>query len=62
LIGVAANDGSDAAHLLFWPVAGASIVVVTLLSVLELFVACLQAFVFTFLTATFIGLAMHPEH
>jgi F-type H+-transporting ATPase subunit a len=32
------------------------------LSMLELFVACLQAFVFTFLTSIFIGLAMHPQH
>jgi len=40
----------------------ASIGLVVCLSLLELFVACLQAFVFTFLTAIFIGLAMHPEH
>jgi len=32
------------------------------LSLLELFIACLQAYLFTFLTATFIGLAMHPQH
>jgi F0F1-type ATP synthase membrane subunit a len=29
---------------------------------LELFVAMLQAYVFTMLTATFIGLAVAPEH
>jgi len=32
------------------------------LSVLELFVALVQAYVFTFLTAVFMGLALHPEH
>jgi F-type H+-transporting ATPase subunit a len=62
MIGVAANDGSDLANFLFWPVTTMSVGMVTLLSLLELMVACLQAFVFTFLTATFIGLAMHPQH
>jgi F-type H+-transporting ATPase subunit a len=32
------------------------------LSVLELFVAFLQAYVFTFLTALFMGMNMNPEH
>ncbi len=32
------------------------------LSLLELFVAFLQAYVFTFLTALFMGMQMHPEH
>lgn len=32
------------------------------LCVLELFIACLQAFIFTFLTAVFISLSVHPEH
>ncbi len=31
------------------------------LSLLELFVAFLQAYVFTFLTALFIGMARHPH-
>ena len=35
---------------------------VTALSLLELFIAGLQAFIFTFLTAVFIGLAKHPPH
>ena len=35
---------------------------VTLLGLLELFVAFLQAYVFTFLTAVFTGMAMHPSH
>src|SRR5262249_21709695 len=32
------------------------------LSLLELFVAFLQAFIFTFLTALFVGMAVHPAH
>jgi F-type H+-transporting ATPase subunit a len=32
------------------------------LSLLELFVAFLQAYIFTFLTAIFMGMAMHPAH
>ncbi len=43
-------------------VAPFSVALVTALSMLELFIAGLQAFVFTFLTAVFIGLAKHPAH
>ncbi len=39
-----------------------SVLGVTALSLLELFVAFLQAFVFTFLTALFLGMALHPSH
>jgi len=39
-----------------------SVVLVTALSLLEIFIAGLQAFIFTFLTAVFIGLAKHPPH
>ena len=39
-----------------------SIALVTALSLLELFIAGLQAFIFTFLTAVYIGLAKHPPH
>jgi F-type H+-transporting ATPase subunit a len=39
-----------------------SISLVTALTLLELFIAGLQAFIFTFLTAVFIGLAKHPPH
>ncbi len=42
-------------------VASASIVVTTLMSLLELFVAFLQAYIFTFLTAIFIGFAISEE-
>jgi F-type H+-transporting ATPase subunit a len=46
----------------FWPVTVASVATIVALSLLEIFVGLLQAFVFVFLTATFIGMAMHPEH
>jgi F-type H+-transporting ATPase subunit a len=39
-----------------------SVSLVTALSLLEIFIAGLQAFIFTFLTAVFIGLAKHPPH
>jgi F-type H+-transporting ATPase subunit a len=39
-----------------------SIVGVVLLSLLELFVAVLQAYIFTFLSAMFIGASVHPQH
>ncbi len=47
---------------MYWIVAPFSVVLVVALSCLELFIAGLQAFIFTFLTAIFIGLAKHPQH
>ncbi len=47
---------------LYWIVTPFSVILVTALSLLELFIAGLQAFIFTFLTAVFIGLAKHPAH
>ncbi len=43
-------------------VAGASIAIVVAMSLLELFVAFLQAYIFTFLTTIFIGLILSEEH
>jgi F-type H+-transporting ATPase subunit a len=43
------------------PVAAASVLGVIALSLLELFVAFLQAYIFTFLSALFIGSAVHPH-
>jgi F-type H+-transporting ATPase subunit a len=40
----------------------ASVAGVVALSLLELFVAFLQAYVFVFLTSLFMGMALHPEH
>ncbi len=47
---------------LFWTVTFGSVFGATALSMLELFVAFLQAFIFTFLTALFLGSTIHPEH
>jgi F-type H+-transporting ATPase subunit a len=40
----------------------ASILGIVALSLLEIFVAFLQAYIFVFLTSLFMGMAMHPEH
>jgi F-type H+-transporting ATPase subunit a len=42
--------------------AGISVAAATAIYMLELFVALLQAYVFTFLTAVFMGMAANPEH
>jgi F-type H+-transporting ATPase subunit a len=39
-----------------------SVLGVVALSLLEIFVAFLQAYVFTFLTALFMGMSLHPQH
>jgi F-type H+-transporting ATPase subunit a len=49
-------------YYLWGGVTFASVLGVTALSLLELFVAFLQAYVFVFLTALFMGMALHPEH
>jgi F-type H+-transporting ATPase subunit a len=43
-------------------VAIASVIGAVFISLLELLVAFLQAYIFTYLTALFIGMAVHPEH
>jgi F-type H+-transporting ATPase subunit a len=45
----------------FFIVAPVSLAGVLALSLLELFIAFLQAYIFTFLSAIFIGLALHPH-
>jgi F-type H+-transporting ATPase subunit a len=52
---------ASAQSLWWWGVMPASILGATALSMLELFVAVLQAYVFTFLSALFIGMAVHPH-
>ncbi|MEM9187096.1 MAG: F0F1 ATP synthase subunit A [Planctomycetota bacterium] len=47
--------------LVWWVVMPVSIAGAVAISVLELFVAFLQAYVFTFLSALFIGAAVHPH-
>jgi F-type H+-transporting ATPase subunit a len=43
-------------------VVGISVAGATAIYMLEIFVGLLQAYVFTFLTAVFMGMAAHPEH
>jgi F-type H+-transporting ATPase subunit a len=45
-----------------WAVSGVSVAASVAISMLELFIALLQAYVFAFLTAVFMGVALHPEH
>jgi F-type H+-transporting ATPase subunit a len=52
----------DAPGYIAWPITIGSVLGVTLLSLLELFVAFLQAFIFVFLTALFLGSTLHPAH
>jgi F-type H+-transporting ATPase subunit a len=56
--------GEAAQHFtpLWGTVTVASVLGVVALSLLELFVAFLQAYVFTFLTALFMGMSMYPQH
>jgi F-type H+-transporting ATPase subunit a len=53
---------ADAAHTYLWyAVTPASIFGAVALSLLELFVAFLQAYIFVFLSALFVGMALHPH-
>jgi F-type H+-transporting ATPase subunit a len=52
----------DTAPYIFWGITAGSVLGVTALSLLELFVAFLQAFIFVFLTALFLGSTLHPAH
>ncbi len=50
-----------AASIVWWGVAPVSVLGATALSLLELFVAFLQAYIFVFLSSLFIGAAAHPH-
>ena len=52
---------ASALSMAWWAVAPASVLGAVALSLLELFVAFLQAYIFTFLSALFIGMAVHPH-
>jgi F-type H+-transporting ATPase subunit a len=52
----------NAAPLLWGGITVASVLGVVALSLLELFVAFLQSYIFVFLTALFMGMALHPSH
>jgi len=49
------------ATLAWWAVMPASLFGAVAISLLELLVAFLQAYIFTFLSALFIGMAVHPH-
>jgi F-type H+-transporting ATPase subunit a len=62
LIIVTVGEASQGVTLT-WSIATViSVLGVTALSVMELFVAFLQAYVFVFLTSLFLGMALHPSH
>lgn len=52
---------ATAGSMLYWGVMPASVLGATTLSLLELLVAFIQAYIFAFLTALFIGTAVHPH-
>ena len=58
---IVAFIAASASSLAWWGVMPASVLGATALNLLELFVAFLQAYIFTFLTALFIGMAVHPH-
>jgi len=58
-IGISAKTAMDMSTGGWMGVAGISVLGTTILSFLEVFVAFLQAYVFTFLAAMFIGSSMH---
>jgi F-type H+-transporting ATPase subunit a len=62
MIDIVKKQGEGVQNLMWGAMALFSVALVTALSLLELFIAGLQAFIFTFLTAVFIGLAKHPPH
>lgn len=53
---------ANALPLLWATITVGSVLGVVALSFLELFVAFLQAYIFVFLTALFMGMALHPSH
>jgi F-type H+-transporting ATPase subunit a len=61
-LAIVKSQGEGVQNVMWGGMALFSIALVTALSLLELFIAGLQAFIFTFLTAVFIGLAKHPPH
>jgi F-type H+-transporting ATPase subunit a len=61
-LAIVKSQGEGVQNVMWGAMSVFSIALVTALSLLELFIAGLQAFIFTFLTAVFIGLAKHPPH
>lgn len=53
--------GASLTPLIWWGVMPASVLGAVALNLLELLVAFIQAYIFTFLSALFIGMAVHPH-
>jgi F-type H+-transporting ATPase subunit a len=62
ILGFIYAAGVAGGYLLWGTVTISSVLGVVALSLLEIFVAFLQAYVFAFLTALFMGMALNPEH
>jgi F-type H+-transporting ATPase subunit a len=62
LIFIYVAGSAGASYLLWGGVTLASVLGMVALSLLELLVAFLQAYVFTFLTSLFMGMALNPQH
>jgi F-type H+-transporting ATPase subunit a len=62
MIDLVKKQGEGVQNVMWGAMSIFSVALVTALSLLELFIAGLQAFIFTFLTAVYIGLAKHPPH
>lgn len=58
---IVAFIAATASSIVWWGVMPASVFGAVALNMLELFVAFLQAYIFTFLSALFIGMAVHPH-
>jgi F-type H+-transporting ATPase subunit a len=63
ILGFIVVTGVPGVALWLWgTISGASVLGTVALSLLELFVAFLQSYIFVFLTALFMGMALHPQH
>jgi F-type H+-transporting ATPase subunit a len=60
--GVATGAHQNGPNFVWSAVTLVSVLSVVALNLLELFVALLQAYIFTFLTALFLGMSLHPQH
>ena len=61
ILGFIAVVGEDHVPLPGWAITTASVLGSAAFTLLELFVAFLQAYISTFLSALFIGMAVHPH-
>jgi F-type H+-transporting ATPase subunit a len=61
LVVILAFIAASASGMIWWAVTPASVLGLVALSLLELLVAFIQAYIFTFLSALFIGMAVHPH-